>query len=119
VASSKNATEKRPLEAVPAGTGAGAEFQWYPPSRVRKTRDMRAPPVTNHARLPPGTVVRQVPLAAKMPSPLNALAIVPGGIAFQVAPPSDVRSTRNAPSASFTGSPTRIPLFSSQNAIAS
>jgi hypothetical protein len=83
---------------------------------VWKARASFAPPVTNHASLPPFRTNRHVPLAANAPSPSHAGGMTCPGSVAHVAPPSCVARTRNLP---FTGSPSTSPSFSSKNAIAS
>jgi hypothetical protein len=112
---SRNAIEKIPADSAPAATGVSLTAQAWPRSLERKTRADLAPPVANQTSFSP-RVTRQVPLAAKAPSPGKAGGRAFAARGFQLAPPSAVTISWNCP---FTGSPRAMPFFSSQKAMAS
>src|SRR6266404_2937272 len=114
-ASSTNAMENAPVEALPVASGSDVTVHVLPASVERKTRAPATPPVTNHAFFFPCTAT-QVPLAANAPSPASDGGIFSAPSSIQCAPPSLVAITRKWPS---TGSLTAMPCCASQNAMQS
>src|SRR6187551_1598168 len=99
----------------PERSGVSEICHEAPRSVERSTRDFGPAPVANHTRLEPFTATL-VPLAAKAPSFASAGGRRLAATRAHERPPSRVVMMTNSP---FTESLTAMPLFASQNAIAS
>src|SRR3954452_9678893 len=90
---SLKSTLNRPALGEPR-SGESYAFHVSPPSRVTRTRDWEAPPVTAHAFFLP-SVATQVPLDAKKDSPGSAAGAFPAMLSH--VSPFVVRTTGNCP----------------------
>ena len=84
---SRKASEAMPAVGVPPTIGVSATVQDRPRSVVFMTRAEASAPVPTHA-VPSPCVTRQVPLAAKLPSPSLAGGRRSGGTRAQIGPPA-------------------------------